>query len=38
MLNVTENLGNMKLKDILIEFSIQDIICKNEKSNVKLKG
>lgn len=38
MINVTDNLGNMKLKDILIEFNIQDIIDNSkEKGNIKLK-
>lgn len=38
MISVTDNLGNMNLKDILIEFNIQDIMGKSEKSNVKLKN
>ena len=38
MISVTDNLGNMNLKDILTEFNIQDIMGKSEKSNVKLKN
>ena len=37
MINVTDNLGNLNLKDILIEFNIQDIMNENQKSNIKLK-
>ena len=36
-INVTDNLGNLNLKDILIEFNIQDIMNENQKSNIKLK-
>lgn len=38
MINVTDNLGTMNLKDILTEFSIQGMTDDaTEKSNVKLK-
>lgn len=38
MINVTNNLGNMNLKDILTEFNIQEIIHDTkEKGNIKSK-
>ena len=37
MINVTDNLGNMNLKDVLTEFDIQDIMGKSKKVDVKLK-
>jgi len=38
MIDVTDNLGNMNLKDILKEFNIQDIIDDTkEKGNIKTK-
>ena len=38
MIDVTDNLGNMNLKDILMEFNIEDIIDDTkEKGNIKTK-
>lgn len=38
MINVTDNLGNMNLKDVLTEFNIQGIIDDTkEKGNIKSK-
>ena len=37
MVNATENLGNLNLRDILTEFDIQDIMGKSKKVDVKLK-
>ena len=38
MIDVTDNLGNMNLKDILMEFNIENIIDDTkEKGNIETK-